>query len=328
MPALTALTSGQLAALEMPATVEFNLAYEKMAASADLWYKRFAREVTDEQKNIRVYIESNNLSFNYGLVGDAPTFRNMFWRQFTVDVVQWWLDGVEIHETEMGNPNWDRMVMEKIGSFGGMAAYLSHNKFVDMLKFGDTSAEYLTYDGAQLFSNAHTLGDGASYDNLYAGLTLSGANLQTIKTAILQAPLGPGGVPLPALPGSKFFLIVPPALEATARMILYNTVLPENSPINSAATTATENPYRGMMELIVEPTLTDANDYYVIMTDGGSIGQPVMELHQVGKEGADRLFTPNLQDPQFFLDGYLRWGWKTYRQYAVPRFERMAKATN
>jgi hypothetical protein len=120
---------------------------------------------------------------------------------------------------------------------------------------GDTSS-VLAYDGKNLFANDHSL-NGQTIDNLLA-LPLTTTNLNTAKVQLQRLPLGPNGEYLPMY-SSKFVLIVPPALEFTARLIVESTTIPEQNYASGNI-----NPLKGAVELVVCSELTDQNDWYLI----------------------------------------------------------------
>lgn len=107
------------------------------------------------------------------------------------------------------------------------------------------------YDGANLFG-AHPLLDGSTFNNL-------------MNTALAPSSLGDAivrfrrmknhrGQPIVIEPK---YLIVPPELERVAKEIVNSTVVPVNNAFY-------DNVLKGIVEVIVNPYLTDPNDWFLV----------------------------------------------------------------
>jgi hypothetical protein len=127
----------------------------------------------------------------------------------------------------------------------GSTAYFG-NSYVGEV---DSNSGFI-YDGLPFFDTAHTLAAASgTYSNHTASLALTAANLQTVLIAMRNAnAVDERGERISIRPDT---LMVPPALEYTARTILESVNLP-GSGNNDA------NVVRGALELIVNPALTDA----------------------------------------------------------------------
>lgn len=115
------------------------------------------------------------------------------------------------------------------------------------------------YDGNPLFSATPRAGSGA---NLItgAGSVLNMANLNQARYTIGRSRY------LGEYTGAQAkYLVVPPELETTARQILNSeTLLAVGIPTSTAVTVGNSNPYKGFLELIVDPWLTSTTAWYVL----------------------------------------------------------------
>lgn len=109
-------------------------------------------------------------------------------------------------------------------------------------------------DGVGLVSTAHPLSpsNSATQSNEFT-LTLTGANLSTVKGA-MQAWTDDKGDLVSVMPDT---LLVPPALEDTARTINESSLKPGGGDNDI-------NPHKGRWNIIVWPYLTDTNAWFVI----------------------------------------------------------------
>ncbi|MCX6646199.1 MAG: Mu-like prophage major head subunit gpT family protein [bacterium] len=144
------------------------------------------------------------------------------------------------------NFTWEMLINDDLGAFRnigrelGIAAQNTVNDFV--ISFIADNPEI--YDTANLFDADHSnIGSGALAENtLAAGITA------------MREQTSEKGNPLNIEPG---FLLVPPELEFTAKKLVNSALVPGGS-LNDA------NILQGMVEVLVEPLLTDANNWYLI----------------------------------------------------------------
>lgn len=110
----------------------------------------------------------------------------------------------------------------------------------------------LDYKGDTFFSDSHTWGDNK-------GTTALG--LTALEAAIVQMAefVDDQGEPLGIVPDT---LVVPPALQFTARQLVQSAQIPgvANNDIN---------PVQGMLDVVVSPYLTDATDWFLLKAKGG-----------------------------------------------------------
>jgi hypothetical protein len=144
------------------------------------------------------------------------------------------------------NFTWEMLINDDLGAFRnigrelGIAAQNTVNDFV--ASFIADNPEI--YDEVNLFDADHSnIGNGALAENtLAAGITA------------MREQTSEKGNPLNIEPG---FLLVPPELEFTAKKLVNSALVPGGS-LNDA------NILQGMVEVLVEPLLSDANNWYLI----------------------------------------------------------------
>jgi phage major head subunit gpT-like protein len=144
------------------------------------------------------------------------------------------------------NFTWEMLINDDLGAFRnigrelGIAAQNTVNDFVASF----IADNPVIYDEANLFDADHSnIGNGALAEGtLAAGITA------------MREQTSEKGNPLNIEPG---FLLVPPELEFTAKKLVNSALVPGGS-LNDA------NILQGMVEFLVEPLLTDANNWYLI----------------------------------------------------------------
>lgn len=144
------------------------------------------------------------------------------------------------------NFTWEMLINDDLGAFRnigyelGLAAQNTLNDFV----IGMIRDNSEIYDGTALFQSGHgNVGSSA----------LSELSLSAAVTA-MRSQLSEKGNPLNIEPG---FLVVPPELEFTAKKLVNSVLVPGGS-------TNDINVLQGMVEVLVEPQLDDANNWYLV----------------------------------------------------------------
>ena len=159
------------------------------------------------------------------------------------------------------------------------------------LEDGETS---LCHDGQAFFSDAHPLDNGKTFDNLLAGKALKADSL-----ANAQASLGAARTMLMTMPDEEGepmglmanLLVVPPALEDTARILSTSDRLGGDDP----------NPYKGI-GVHVSPRLKSATKWYVMDVTGSL--KPLIFQERSAPE-FDSLMNPEATERVFLRDEYL-----------------------
>ena len=116
------------------------------------------------------------------------------------------------------------------------------------------------FDGVPLFG-AHPLLGGGTYNNKLT-TALSSTSLQDAITKFRRT-VNHRGQPVVIEPK---YLIVPPELEFTALTLVNSTVVPATGA--SGYSTDYMNPLKGVAQVIVNPYLADANDWFLVADKG------------------------------------------------------------
>jgi len=124
-----------------------------------------------------------------------------------------------------------------------------------------TTAFYATnptwVDGRPLFDTDHPIEGGKYKNKVNADLTDTG--LKDALTAFRRA-VDWRGNPIMIEPA---VLVVPPELEVKAKVLVGSMAYPSMSSSPFQANAGTVNPFKGTLEVVVNPYLTDDNDWFV-----------------------------------------------------------------
>jgi phage major head subunit gpT-like protein len=155
----------------------------------------------------------------------------------------------------------------------------------------------LCFDGQTFFSTAHPDGMGGTFSN--KGTTaLSSAAFAAALTQ-MQTLKDDGGELLGVFDDpTNIYLVVPPALQETARLILNADLIP-----NVAGTATQTNVWKGAAQLLVAPRLTDANDWYLIDT-----GRPIRAFIWQSRKEPQLVAKTSLTDDNVFARNEFIWG--------------------
>jgi phage major head subunit gpT-like protein len=158
------------------------------------------------------------------------------------------------------------------------------------------------YDGVPVFSASHPINGGiaggvaanapTTQSNLYVSTALTYANYQTVRQE-MRARVGMDGAPLGLIPD---LLMVPPALEGAAKLILESDFLAQTA-FGASSNSPQSNVYKGTARILVNPWLADMpNNWWLFDTTKG-LKPLVRHLRQ------DVVFTAlmNPTDPNVFL---------------------------
>jgi len=141
---------------------------------------------------------------------------------------------------------WEMLINDDLGAFRNIAVDLgiaARNTIADFV-MGFIRDNSDIYDGLPLFDPDH--------DNIGVD-ALSESSLSAAMTA-MRTQTSEKGATLAIVPG---FLVVPPQLEFTARKILNSSLVPGGS-------TNDINVLKGIVDVIVEPMLSDPDNWYLV----------------------------------------------------------------
>lgn len=247
------LSAKQLSELSVLIRRDLQASYDFFAKNN--WASEFALIMTVNKQTVTFPWVNDRGILVERKIGEAPNYGSLT-GQSAVITLKSWEDAVRVSAYNLSDDDTGQL-LSQAQQIGRNAAYLVKDGVIDILINGNTSA-YVMYDGQNYFADAHVKKPGITYDNLLSG-ALSLATYQAARVAMWRFPSDFGASrPLGINPTH---LIVPPELEVTAKEIVNNSLLP-SSGFN------TQNQLMGTSIVIVEPRLTDTNDWYLISNDG------------------------------------------------------------
>ena len=184
------------------------------------------------------------------------------------------------------------------------AALLWKDLAISILNNGATAAVQ-TYDGVSLYNNAHVVGDG-TFDNLLAGTGDFGVDLETLYQAMLVFQNDIGQVREGNIPTH---VIHPIGLRKQVLEELNST----SATVDNKNSGVVNTNFR-LVSPIMEPKLTDANDWFAMRSQGLEI--PFIGLHNPGASPTrDQLVSDNRPNVQGqIVDEWLKWKYRTKRK--------------
>jgi phage major head subunit gpT-like protein len=267
------------------------------------------------------YNSWENIYPRYTMTAPSTTRSNLYAWLGQMPQVREWIgerqaNSIGTRSYELVNRDWentfeiDRNDVEDntFFSFSTVAAQLgeSFKQHGDVLMAATVEAGISTacFDGQFFFDTDHPVNPdkpaGTTYDNDRT-LALTFANYDTVRTGFLGFK-NENGIPL--APPSKLMLLVPPALELTARQIVESEWITPGTAYALAGTSgASMNPFKGSAEVCVNPYLTDTTRWYLI-NSGATIKPFLMQTRQAPKFVAyDRPEDPAVFAKKKFLYG-------------------------
>lgn len=251
---------------------EFQLKYGEYLKAEGRWGELLSNEVVTNTLGADIPFVDKWFNLSEYEVNEAMAYKTIVGEKVHVDIKKFGKN-LEISKFVWKDPVSQSVLRQQLDALVGEVARLKTRQIMSSLALGDTSA-VVAYDGQNLFSSSHSL-NGATFDNLLSGsLDLSGFN--TALTKLRSIPLCDDGSYLP-MDSAKFYLVVPPALEKDARLVVRSTTVYESNKF-------ADNPFNGAAEIIVSGLLTDANDWYLVATLPGL--SPFVTVRNVESNGA------------------------------------------
>jgi phage major head subunit gpT-like protein len=212
---------------------------------------------------VATLVESNSDSETYGWLGSAPTMREWTDERVPKGLSQFTYTIRNKHYEASIGVNRDDLDDDQYGQINvrvadmGMRAKMHPDELISALRIAGTAA--LCYDGQYFYDNDHSEGSSGSQDNLLGGDGVAIANVKADfieARAAIRGFLDDRGKPFHRV-CLQFAFIAPPELEGVMEEFL-------KAPIISQ----TSNIFVGAAELIIDPNLTDANDWYLDVVNG------------------------------------------------------------
>jgi phage major head subunit gpT-like protein len=264
----------------------FNGAFERTPA----WYDRIATQVPSTTKANR-YHWMDLLPRMREWVGERVV-QNLVARAFAIENKSYELT-VEVDRDDIEDDN--------LGVYNGWVDTVAQQarKWPDdllatLLQAGGAT---LCADGQYFFDTDHPVNADNStlgtYSNLFTSTALTAANYGTVRSTMM-ARNGADSKPLKVNPG---LLVVPPALEFTARAILNSEIIaPGAAWAGNAANTAATNVYRNTADLLVIPELNNEPTVWYLLDVSRPLRPFIFQLRKAPEFVA--LFSPT--DPNVF----------------------------
>ncbi len=249
------------------------------------------KELPTSYDKIATTVQSSKGDETYGWLGQAPEVREWVDERIPKGLSEF---SYTIRNRKFENSiRVDREVIEdeaygqiriRIQQLANKARRAPEKLVFQLLANGFTN---LAYDGQFFFDVDHAEGiSGAQSNRGTAALT---ADSYQAARAAVQNFKDDQGEPLAVMPD---VLVVPPALELTARRIVEADTIVESGA-------AVTNIYRGSATVIVSPYLTDATNWYLLST--GDVLKPLIFQERTGVE-FDALEATS--ENGFFRDAY------------------------
>ena len=225
-----------------------------------------ATSAWDQMATIGTEIPSTGAEEDYRWLQEMPEFEEWLGDLNSKDLEDYsytirnkeFAASVAIHVNELEDDKYD-IIMPRIASMAGKERGYWGKLLHTILLAGTTN---LAYDGIAFFSNASGV---RINDNLLAGtisaatptVAQAAADVNTARKSMMAFTNSRGEI-LGIVPDT---FVIPPNLELVFLSLMNSTADPTTS--NSG----TKNPYSSMIQrLIVDPGLTDANDFYCLAT--------------------------------------------------------------
>lgn len=209
-------------------------------------------EITTKQRGANIpFINKWEGLENIALNGN-PTGVNLL-AEYTYKEIERYARFIGISVYDWHDPAVQSILMQQLDALVAEASWRRTRAIANALVNGNV--DVTSYDDKNIFANDHDI-NGNTFDNLLAG-ALDADNYNSAKQVLRQIPLGPNGTYLPT-EGAKFHLVIPPALEKDAKLLLRSTTIYEDNKV-------ADNPFLQDAQLHVNSLLTDVDDWYLIM---------------------------------------------------------------
>src|SRR3972149_4175831 len=225
-----------------------NLKYNESVADLASWRNRFAFPKSVNRRIVTLSWLYDTIRLEEQAVGRPPTYQALYGENTTIELKEYGaavrLGIYDSAEDDTGE------FMAQAQEIGLAAARFPEEQMIDALNDGDSS-EYVMYDGANLFADAHSR-NGNAYDNLRGG-ALDAPNLQAMRTVMARFRTDknePANI-------MATDLAVPIELGYIGRQLINNT-------LSNVDNKNTENVLRGIVTLHEDARLTDADDWFLL----------------------------------------------------------------
>lgn len=253
-----------------------------------------ATQVNLPWRQIATEVDSTLPTETYAWIGQPPTMRQWVDERIPKGLSEFsytiknlkWEASVRVDAEVLEDEQYGQVKM-RVGQLPGRVALHQNHLVFNLLAAGFATA---CYDGQNFFDTAHPEGGGQS--NKSTSLTLSATNYATVRANMMQFKDDQSEV----IDATPDLLVIPPALEGTARTILNADMIADT---NGGGTT---NVWKGSANILVSPFLTDTNDWFLVDTD--AYIKPILFQNRVPVE-FKALLGDSDSDTVFMRDHYL-----------------------
>lgn len=254
-------------------------AIDALQTTFDGRYQQGYKAAVPQLSALATEVPSSTKSNTYGWMDKIPKLRKWVGERVVQNLVtQQYALANDDYELTLEVPRND-IEDDQLGIYGPLAEMMGNQARIwpdDMLKVilqGGTAATALCHDGQPFFSTSHpidTSNAGAgTLSNLRAGTALTYANYIAERQRMMEYK-GADGEPLAIVPTH---LIVPPALEATAKQILESDLIVNAQGINGA-NGGSQNVMKGTAKVLMMPKLANEVDVWYL----ADLSQPLKPL--------------------------------------------------
>lgn len=246
--------------------------------------------------NIAMTLNSTNAAEIYPTLGKIPTLREWVGDRVANDLTIY--DFMIKNKAYEGTVRVPRPAIEddSFGIYSNMSTMLGDAaaRFPDKLVFALLESGWTAtcYDGATFFSTTHPYAGGTQSNK---GTTAFSSAAYAAARAQMMSLKDDGGELLGITPS---LLMVPPGLEEAARLVLNAQFVP-----NTAGTATQSNIWNGSAHLVVNPRLTDVNDWYLIDDT-----KPIMPIIWQTRKAPQLVAKTSLTDDNVFSRNEFIWG--------------------
>jgi phage major head subunit gpT-like protein len=306
-------TLKQLVDLDLDIRTQFQVRFEEVEKN-ETWFPRLSSGVTTNKLVLTQEWIHDHAQITETDFGQPPTYHEMQ-GEYTQIPLKIYDDALQVSAYDLAEDN-TGLISQRASDLGMRAAKHPQDLAAVALANGDTSDDYLIYDGQRFFANAHPKPDGSTFDNLLAG-AFDSANYQIGRTAMQRfySDLGstdPYGV-------KPNFVIAPPDIEVDVLEVLRNTEV-------SSSSAAIGNVLQGTATPIIESRLTDTNDWYLATTELGIM--PFLDIRHTEFGRFDLHSEVSNDDPAFRDHHARRWWLRAVLRVFFTRPETMIKFVN
>jgi len=253
------LTPSNLAAFFQNLRLDFQSSYQ----AAPTFYQQVATT-----------IPSSSTTNVYGWMDFVPQLRQWVGERFVRNVVAraftatnlLFEDTIEVPRVTIEDDQYG-LYGARAQMLGRAAAIWPDQQIANAIKNGGSSTLGLCYDGLSFFNGAHLKdpsGELSGTQSNDLSLALTGANFATALQTGKQY-VGRDGVPIGVFATGRPLLMVNPALEKTGRdLVAANFLSPAAQYGAAAANAPSSNTYMGVADLLVNPYLTSATEWYLL----------------------------------------------------------------